>query len=145
MKNTGRIYRFRNRRRRRGVVLAAALACVFVTVLLSAVLASGALHRHRRLKVQERQLQAEWLAQSALRLAAARLKTDADYAGETWTAAAEELESREAGKAVIQVAELDQGGRRITIEAVYPDDPVDRMRIEKTIVIGPPRGAAAAP
>jgi hypothetical protein len=137
MKGKARAYRLRVRRRRRGVVLAAALACVFVTVLLSAALASSALHRHRQLKLQERQLQAEWLAQSALGLAAARLKADADYAGETWTAAAADLESRLTGRAVISVAKLENGGgHRVTIEVIYPDDPVDRIRIEKAIKIG---------
>jgi hypothetical protein len=142
--NARKRFCMRVHRRRRGVVLAAALACVFVTVLLSAALASSALHRHRQLKLQERQLQAEWIAQSALGLAAARLKADAAYAGETWTAGAAELESRQSGRAVISIAELQDGeGRRVTIEVIYPDDPVDRIRIEKTIKIGPPGSNAA--
>jgi hypothetical protein len=45
---------------------------------------------------------------------------------------------------VISIAELQDGeGRRVTIEVIYPDDPVDRIRIEKTIKIGPPGSNAA--
>jgi hypothetical protein len=115
------------------VVLAAALACVFAMVVLSAALASSAIRRQRQFKSQERQLQAEWLGQSALGLAAARLRADAEYQGETWRPTAAELESRYAGRAVISIMETESESRIVTIEVFYPDDPVDRTRIAKTI------------
>jgi hypothetical protein len=122
------------RRRRRGAVLAAALACLLITVLLSAALATSALQRQRQLKMHERQLQAEWLANSAVHLAAARLRADPEYQGETWSPTQTDLESRYAGETVITVTAADNDRRRVTVEILYPDDPIDRTRLEKTIV-----------
>jgi type II secretory pathway component PulK len=145
MNRKQRAFSMRLHRRRRGVVLAAALACVFIMVLLSAALASSALHRQRQLKLQERQLQADLLAQSAARLAAARLRADAEYMGETWTAAATDLESRYAGRAVISVVAAENQRRAVTIEVLYPDDPLDRTRIEKTFLVASPESDSSEP
>jgi hypothetical protein len=123
------------RERRRGLVLAAALACLFLTVLLGAGLTAAAVNRHRQLVRQEQDLQAAWLAESAAARAAARLKADADYAGETWTVPADELGGRRPGRAIVVVNEGDGDERRVAIEAFYPDDPLERTRVVREIVV----------
>jgi hypothetical protein len=123
-------------RSRRGVVLAAAVACLFLTVLLSAGLAVSAVHRYRQLERQERDLQAAWLAESAVQRARALVRLNPDYTGETWLVPAEELNSQYSGTIVIAVAADDANAkrRRATIEAHYPDEPVNRTRVVKEIV-----------
>jgi type II secretory pathway component PulK len=113
------------------MVLAAALACLFLTVILGAGLSAAAINRHRQLVRQEQELQASWLAESAAQRAAARLQMDSEYTGETWSLPAGELGGRGAGQAVITVAAEDAGRRRVTIEAFYPDDPIERTRVVK--------------
>jgi hypothetical protein len=120
---------------RRGIVLAAAVACVFLSVILSAGLATSVLARHRQLQSEERQMQAAWLAESALARAAARLQSDAQYSGETWLLSAEDLGGRHAGKAIIAVAAEGEGARRVTVEVLYPDDPVQRVRVVKEAAV----------
>lgn len=131
-----RMSQSRSHRKRRGVVLAAAVACLMLAILLSAALAKSVLERHRRLLTQQKQTQALWLAESAASRAAARLGRDADYAGETWEIPAGELGGA-AGKAIITVSpgEDDPAGRRIAIEAHYPDDPVRRVMIRKEFTL----------
>jgi hypothetical protein len=91
-------------------------------------------------------LQAEWLAQSAAALAAARLRSDPQYAGETWAAAAADLESRKPGAATISVAPADdESQRRVAIEVHYPDDPVTRTRVVKTLVLDAAPGDSPSP
>lgn len=121
----------------RGVVLAAALACLFLAILLSASLAVSTLDRHRRLQNQARDHQAAWLAASAAERAAAQLRQDPRYSGETWTVSAKELGGRHGGKAVITVGvdENDPQQQRVTIEAYYPDHPIDRMRVVREITL----------
>jgi hypothetical protein len=118
-----------------GVVAAAALACLFLTVLISAGLAASVLQRHRQSQRQAREAQAVWLAESAARRGAARLRMEPEYVGETWSIPASELGGRYSGKAVIVVSGdgADAGQRRIAVEAFYPDDPVHRTRVTKEI------------
>jgi hypothetical protein len=115
-------------------VLAAAIACVFLTVLLSAGLVTSALRRHRQLERQVQDVQAVWLAESGMRRAAAQLANNPDYKGETWIVPAEELGRTFAGRVVIGVSTAeDNPSRHVTVEAFYPDDPVNRTRVAKVI------------
>jgi hypothetical protein len=125
-------------------VLAAALACLFLSVLLSAGLAAAAVHRHRQLQRQARDVQAAWLAESAVQRAAARLAIDPAYAGETWSVPAADFGGKYAGRAVITIAADEDlaDRRRVTVEAIYPDDPIDRTRVEKTVEVRIPAEAA---
>jgi hypothetical protein len=117
------------------MVLAAAMACLFLTVLLGAGLTAAAVNRHRQLVRQEQDLQAVWLAESAAARAAARLRVDPGYAGENWSVPAHELGGRGSGKAIVVVDEVGGDERRLTIEAFYPDDPVERTRVVREIVV----------
>ncbi len=83
--------RLEPRRQRRGTVLVVVLV---VLVLLTAILGSSVrtgLAGRELLSLQERVRQAEWLAESGLNRAAARLADDPDYEGETWMVPAVEL------------------------------------------------------
>ena len=73
------------------MTVVAVLICLIVITLISgAVLKVGLAHRDL-VRAQERRLQAEWLAESGVQRALARLAVDRDYAGETWPFSAADL------------------------------------------------------
>src|SRR5262245_49873902 len=68
---------------RRGAALVVAMICTLLVSLISAALVRTTLLQLEQLQHDEWQLQAEWLAESALDLATSRLG-DVNYHGETW-------------------------------------------------------------
>ena len=129
--------------RRRGIVAAALVVALFVLVMLAGGLLRVAWLRHSELRAAERRLQAEWLAESALDRAAARLMADAGYRGETWAVPAEDLGGRDGGSVRIEVRPVpDHPDRRIVrARADYPTDEARRARRsrELTITLAPER------
>ncbi len=63
----------------------------------------------------ERRLQAEWLVESGLERARARLAADSSYAGETWTLGASDLGLPESPAIVTGAGNGDRGGGVVTI------------------------------
>ncbi len=122
---------------RSGVVMAMALACLFLAILLCASLTVSTLDRHRRLRDQVRDYQARWLAESAVDRAVVQLRLNADYRGEVWTIPGEATGSPHSGQANITVtpADGDSGGHQVMVEALYPDRPVERVRVVREITL----------
>jgi Tfp pilus assembly protein PilX len=115
--------------RRRGVVLLAVVVALLVVVLISGALVRAmTLHRHR-LRMERRQHQAFWFAESALQRAVTRFRATAGYSGETWRATAELDGVLQTGSAEIRVERQPDDSRRrsIVVEASWPDDPSDRV------------------
>jgi hypothetical protein len=85
-------------------------------------------------------VQSQWLAESGVERAAAKLAADAAYSGETWTIPATDLGGQEAGVVRIEVKPVAEQEKRrtIKIEANFPDDPVHCARQEKEIVLDLP-------
>ena len=84
-----------------------------------------------------RQTQADWLAESGIECAAARLAADPKYRGETWNVSAAELGGRDDGTVAIRVEDLPgrPGSRAIRVEADYATDPAQRTRLGQTAII----------
>lgn len=102
----------------------AVAAAIFLSVLkLVAV-------ERQSVELQQRRAQAEWLAESAIERAAAKLAADEKYNGETWAIPAKELGGRDGGIVAIRIDEIagkaDQ--RTVHIEADFPDHPFERVR-----------------
>jgi hypothetical protein len=121
-------------RPRRGAILAVALATLLVVMLLAGVVLRSYLHAHRQLRHEQDQLQAEWLAESALARAIARHKQDAAYAGEIWQI---EL-PRSAGQPAPGVAKIKiippaapAMELKIEIEAQFPADETTGIRAHR--------------
>jgi Tfp pilus assembly protein PilX len=72
--------------------VAVLVGLVVVASLIAAMLRVSLSHR-RLVRDQERRLQAEWLAESGVRRALARLAANPDYPGETWSIASDALPS----------------------------------------------------
>ena len=121
----------------RGVILVAVLVALFVVTLLAATPLRAMLARQRQATVQQHQVQAMWLAQSAMNRARAALRDSADYQGASWQVPAEQLDGKNSGLAKIVV---EQNGdmpnqRTIRVEALFPDDPVHRVRHVSRVVL----------
>lgn len=127
---------------RRGAILVLALVCVAITMAIMSLLVRYAFLHRAAQQIQQHAAQANWLVESALDRAAARLAADPAYAGETWKISAAELQSTEAAAvekaalvsiAVEPVAE-QPNERTIKVVAEYPDgDSKQRARRSKQL------------
>jgi type II secretory pathway component PulK len=125
---------------RRGAILAVALATLLVVTLVAGVILRGYLQAHRQLRREQDQLQAQWLADSAIARALARRKLDASYAGETWRV---EL-SRATGEKASGIATIklepaaDQPQLlHLQVESQFPDDNVKGIRVQRELPLSP--------
>jgi len=124
---------------RRGAFLVVALICLVLATSMVGVLLSLVRTHHRQIASQQAELQAGWLAESALARAAFRLRRDRTYPGETWTVDASELGGEASAEVVIEVQQsVDQpDARTVLVKAAYgsgPGQTVRRAR-QSTIVI----------
>jgi type II secretory pathway pseudopilin PulG len=152
----------RARKPSRGMTVVAVLVCLIIVTLISgAVLKVSVAHRELA-RSQERRLQAEWLAESGVDRAMARLAEDREFTGETWSLSDNDLgRSEQAPRgasptpAVAPEAQITitvervpafANRRRVHVQADYPLDAPRRSRHSKEIMIDlEPSQAGAAP
>ena len=92
--------------KRKGVAMVVVLIglAVATTIFLS-VLKLIAVQR-QSVELQARQIQAGWLAESAVQRALARLSADANYRGETWNISAQDIGGRDGATIAIRVDDV---------------------------------------
>jgi type II secretory pathway component PulK len=117
------------------MVIIVFLVCLAVAAAMIAATARIALTAHRATQTASWNEQARLLAESGVERAAAKLAADAAYAGETWTIPAAELGGQDGGVVRIQVkpAADNEKRRTLSIQADFPEDPVNYARQEKEI------------
>lgn len=122
---------------RRGLVSVAILIALIVIGLVCAGMLRAALGRRSEVGIEERRLQASWLAESALGRASARLAESDTYTGEAWDIPAGEMGGRDAGSVLIRVEPVPDhpDRRKVTIQADYPRDQVRRARRSLEVVL----------
>ncbi len=127
----------REKGERRGMILILILACIAIAALLLITGVRLALTSHRVTRSLGWSLQAQWLAESGLERAAARLAADAEYSGETWNIPAKDLGGNEAAAVKIEVkpAPGEAKGRLVKVEADFPDDPLDRVQCSREMIL----------
>ncbi len=110
------------KRRRRGSIAIAVMVCLVVIILITGVLLRAGRAGREVIRGEERRLQAEWLAESGLSRASARLAEARDYTGETWEVPAEAIGGAEPAVVTIAVETPDgqPGRRRVRVRADYP-------------------------
>lgn len=129
--------------KRRGAFLIIAMICLLLTSGLLATLLKMAALSRKAAQMEIHSLEAEWLAESALDRAAAKLSGDANYQGETWAIKAEDLGGHHAAQVVIAVKAGDQTHLR-EVEAVarFPiGGPRSVKRTKRLVVAASPQDA----
>ena len=106
------------------------------TMIFLSVLKLIAVQR-QSVELQTRQIQAGWLAESAVQRACARLSTEANYRGETWNISARDIGGRDGAAIVIRVDDVPgkPNRRTVHVEADYPDDPYQRARQSREVIV----------
>ena len=127
---------------RRGVLSALLLVCLLIVAIIGGALLRIGQAERQRMAGEERRLQAEWLVESGLERAAARLAAGEDYSGETWDLAAADLGGPHPARVTIRVEPQanDPKQRRVRVQADYPRDATLRARVSKRLLL-----PAAAP
>ena len=126
------------RRKRRGAILAVALATLLVVTLLAGVVFRAQLQNHRQLRREQDQVQANWLADSAVARALTQRKLNASYAGERWQVELPRATGEvAAGAATIKIrAQDDQPSTlRIEVESHFPVDELQGIRTQRLLTI----------
>jgi type II secretory pathway component PulK len=113
------------------------LVCLAVAAALSVVVVKQIATERRVAQMNERSLQALWLAEAGLERAAARLAAEPKYVGETWTIPAADLAANEGGVVRIQIETVAGRPERrsVRVEADYPDAADYRCRQVKQIIV----------
>jgi Tfp pilus assembly protein PilX len=135
------------RSHRRGAGVVVALVTLLVVMLITATLVQSLIAAHRQARINQHELQAEWLAEAAVSRATAQLAARSDYTGEKWQATVSESGgSEDIGVAEIRVEQpaLQSSRVRVTVAAHYPDHAWRRVTVSRTylVPIFPNRSAA---
>jgi hypothetical protein len=119
------------------VIVIVVVILVVIGLICGALLRSGTARRGQARREAER-LQADWLAESGLERAAARLADDADYRGETWEIPPEALGGARGAVVRIDVEPVADrpSQRRVEVRADYPRDAEFVARRSKQITMG---------
>ena len=130
---------------RRAMVTFVVLVCLVMITLIGGGLLRLARSERASIRAEERGLQADWLAESALERASAILANDGDYRGETWSIPAVEFGGTDSGSVRIEVEDdPDDSSRRvIKVRADYPDEPERRVRRSKRAIVASGSNAGA--
>jgi hypothetical protein len=126
---------------RRGSITIFVLVCLVAITSLCGVILRIGLAERQRLRGEEQRLQAEWLVESGLERAAARIAASrGDYRGETWDLSASDLGGPNSGRVTIAVETPKEPSarRQVRVQAEYPRDAPAPTRLTKvsTIAIG---------
>jgi hypothetical protein len=108
--------------KRRGIVAVAVIVCLLALTMICGALLRIGLTERRLIEDEERRLQAEWLVESGLERAVARLSASGEYVGETWELSASELNGPAPGvvRIVVATPAAQPARRRVRVEADYP-------------------------
>ena len=126
---------------KRGAVLLATLVCLFLASLLIGGWFALLTRLDRQTRLHQRHLQAEVVADAAVRRAALRLAAAPDYAGETWTldeAACLHLGERIVDADVsirVESEAKTSAARRVTIEVRFPSEGDQLGRVIREVTI----------
>ena len=122
---------------KQGAALIVVLAGLAVTMVMFLAAMKLILVQRKSIELTAWRIQANWLAESGIQRAAARLAADANYRGESWNVSAEELGGRDGGAVTIRVEPTpDKADRRtVRVDADYPSDPQQRARVTRDVTL----------
>lgn len=119
---------------RRGAALVMTLVAITVLTIIGGALVRLAVVETKTVDVQQRERQARRLAEAGVARAAAQLKADPEYHGETWSLTGASALAGKPAQVTIEISEISDkpGWRRITAAADYPSDSAVRARKRQT-------------
>jgi Tfp pilus assembly protein PilX len=122
---------------RRAMITFVVLVCLVIITLIAAGLLRTVHSQRALIRGEARGLQADWLAESALERASARLAADHDYQGETWSISAEDLGGEAPGLVTIEVETSAENPTRrlVSVRADYPGDTEQRVRRTRRVIV----------
>ena len=146
IQNTLRLRHCPRRSRRSGAILAVAIVCIAIALMLDTALSRAAVVQHRQSQQGIQQQQALWLAESGLQRAVFQLRTSPDYVGETWEVPATELDAAHPGLVTIRVQPSGSGDGKteLQVTAKYPADKATAATYARNIVLTAAEGNTPA-
>ena len=111
------------RNRRLGFAAIAVLVCLLAISLIGVGMVQSLIEAHRGGRLAHDRLQSMWLAESGVDRALAQLASNADYEGETWTIAPEQIDMRRGAVVVIRIEATDDGEREAVVTATLGEGP----------------------
>jgi len=122
--------------RRSGVILVAVLVALLVVMLISAAIVRGLVVQHRLARAEQQRVQAFWFAESAVQRARTQLEATLGYDGETWQIELPQS-GYASGQALIRVEPIENepNQRTIIIEVRLPNDPIDGVLEQRSLVV----------
>ncbi len=138
-----RTFRIAPKRHQGAALVIVLIGMAVATMIFLSVLKLIAVQR-QSVELQTRQIQAGWLAESAIERAVARLSADANYRGETWNISAQDLGGRDGATIAIRVEDVPgkPDRRSVRVEADYPTDPNQRARQSREAIIADKAGSS---
>jgi len=133
--------------RRRGAGLVIALVTLLIITSTMAAIIHSLLVDLRQTRQAANELQAHWLADSAVSRAAAQLRANPEYGGETWKPLVGLADNNQyPGVAEIRIERAKEPGSesRMIVDARYPDHPSRRVVARRTCVITPTKNNSGA-
>ena len=131
----GPCHDYRSQGSRRGAVLAVVLVLLAAVMLICGSLLRTVSLEHRKMALEERRQQVDWLAESSLARAIAQLNRSNEYTGETWRLSAEELAAREDAVVTIRVEPSQEPGEReVYVEARFGNGEQSVRRTKRIVL-----------
>ncbi len=129
------------RAKRGGFLMLTTLVCVALVVAMAGLMARMFVVHSQYGRAQFRRMQCQWLVDSGIERAAARLAADAEFTGETWRIEPEELDGQNAALVHIDVASdpTKPEDWLITVQADYPAEQPTRVRQTRTVHLAQPK------
>jgi Tfp pilus assembly protein PilX len=135
-------------RLRRGGALVAALATLLVVMLVAGAVVRSRVIAHRQARQSQHELQAQWLAESAIERARAQLAQAGDYRGETWRPAIKAVGGAEQSAEVeirIEPTKDTNQARHVVAIATFPNDDWRRVTTRREYPVTISSGSATSP
>jgi hypothetical protein len=123
---------------RGGAAMVFVLILLLVISMISASVVRAAVAQHRQRLRDELRAQTVRLAQAGWQRAVRKLRSDADYAGETWRIESDAFRTDSRAEVRIEIAADENGSarRRLKVVADYPLDHPSRTRLTLEGTVG---------
>jgi Tfp pilus assembly protein PilV len=131
----------------RGFALLMILVCLMIASAMLASIFKSTIAMQRFTQSREWRIQAEWLVESGVERAAAKLAENTQYQGETWLLSADQLGGDNEALVFIEVtADPGQPRRRlVSVRADYPNHPLHRASLNKQVPVQLPEEPVQLP